>query len=76
MWRWLLILLCGCGTTFSSYGDVKCATDADCRDPQRCLTVHSIRVGTGDCLASSGSNVCRPLCADCATSTPCGCQCP
>jgi hypothetical protein len=69
-------MLSACGSTFAGYSDLKCTTDADCPTPQRCVEVHSIRVGTGDCLASSGATVCRPLCADCASSTPCGCQCP
>lgn len=68
--------LLACGSSASNVGDTRCATDADCSSEQRCVLAKAIRIGTGDCLASSGANVCRPLCADCANATPCGCQCP
>lgn len=77
MWRWLLIFLSACGgSSASNVGDVRCTTDSECVGGQRCVLVSSVRIGTGDCLASSGAKVCRPLCTDCAKAAPCGCQCP
>ncbi|MDP2272835.1 MAG: hypothetical protein Q8N23_27360 [Archangium sp.] len=71
----LLLLLTACGSSASNIGDVRCVEDGDCPSQQRCVLAKAIRIGTGECLASSGATVCRPLCADCANATPCGCQC-
>lgn len=71
----VLFILTACGSSASNVGDVRCSTDADCSSEQRCVRATSIRIGTGECLVSSGANVCRPLCADCSKATPCGCQC-
>ncbi len=64
----------GCGT-IDGLADVHCAADTDCRSPQKCVRVTQVRAGTGACLASSGTTVCRPACTTCPPPSPCGCVC-
>lgn len=63
-----------CGGNGSAIGDRRCSDDAECREDEKCVLVTSVLVSTGDCLASSGVNVCRKVCASAADSKPCGCQ--
>ncbi len=69
-----VLALVGCGSS-TDVGDRKCALDADCTNDWKCVTVTQVRAPTGDCLASSGVNVCRPLCTSCPPPGTCGCVC-
>ena len=69
---WLLFFLC-CGAPLE-LGDHRCASNADCLTGQRCVHVTKVFVGTGDCLESSGADVCRARCPEGTAPTDCGCQ--
>lgn len=69
----LVLLACGSST---DVGDRKCVVDGDCTNGWKCVAVTEVRVATGDCLQSTGVNVCRPLCTTCPPPGTCGCVCP
>jgi hypothetical protein len=73
---WVLaVVVSGCGGgTFA--GDVRCQPDGGCLGGL-CVRVTRVLTPTGQCLASSGADVCRPVCASCpGGDEPCGCVCP
>ena len=71
-----MLVLCACGaSTTGPTGDRLCSNDAGCAEGLVCAHVLEVRVGTR-CLASSGADVCRPVCTTCPPSNGCGCVCP
>jgi hypothetical protein len=70
---WLLVGACG---HVADVGDHKCTTDTDCPATWACVRVTQVHAVTGDCLTSSGVEVCRPHCTSCPPASACGCVCP
>ncbi len=71
----LMILVCACSGSTATVGDTLCLSSAECANDQRCAQVTKIRSPTGDCLATSGTMVCRPICSSCPPVSECGCVC-
>lgn len=70
-----MVAVSGCsGGTYE--GDRLCQPDGGCLGGL-CVHVTQVLSPTGQCLASNGADVCRPVCATCpGGGDPCGCVCP